>query len=160
MSQDKQSRFLAVADTYKDVIAKVCSVYSAPGASFADLYQEVMANLWTGLDSFRGQAKVSTWIYRIAINTCLTWHRRNNRHSHTSPLDGIEIAAPSDDRLSQLAELYRLIDMLGPVDKALITLWLDERPYDEIAEILGISRTNVAVRLHRVRQRLTQMANQ
>ena len=71
-STDRQEIFLQLADSYKDVIAKVCSVYASDTAPFADLYQEVMINLWTGLESYRGDAKVSTWIYRLAINTCIT----------------------------------------------------------------------------------------
>ena len=79
--RDKEQRFIELTDAYKDVVAKVCYFYASPSAGFDDLYQEVLINLWQGMDSFRGEAKISTWIYRTAINTCITWHRRNNRHS-------------------------------------------------------------------------------
>lgn len=158
---DRQQIFLELADSYKDVIAKVCSVYASESAPFSDLYQEVMINLWTGLESFRGDAKVSTWIYRLAINTCITWHRRNKRHSLGISIDpGFDIADTPDDSTGRIKELYRLISQLEPFDKALVTLWLDEKPYDEISSILGISKANVATRLHRVRAKLSDLANQ
>lgn len=159
--QSRQEKFLSLADTYKEVIAKVCSVYASDQAPFADLYQEVMINLWTGMDSFRGDAKVSTWIYRLAINTCITWQRRNKRHSFNVPIDyAFDIPDNSPDTAADIAELYQLISQLDPFDKALITLWLDEKSYDEISTILGISKTNVATRIYRVKVRLATLANQ
>ena len=161
---DKEKEFLAVTDKYKEVIAKVCYLYSSAWASSDDLYQEVLINLWQGLESFRGEAKMSTWIYRTAINTCITWHRRNARYTPqgTDRLDDMlfEPVEPGDSgtTMEEYRELYRLISQLGPVDKALITLWLDERPYDEIAHITGLSQANVAVRLHRAKEKLTKMA--
>ena len=107
---------------------------------------------------------MSTWIYRTAINTCITWHRRNARYTPqgTDRLDDMlfEPVEPGDSgtTMEEYRELYRLISQLGPVDKALITLWLDERPYDEIAHITGLSQANVAVRLHRAKEKLTKMA--
>ena len=161
LSTDRRNTFLDLADRYKDVIAKVCSVYASETAPFADLYQEVMINLWTGLESFRGDAKVSTWIYRLAINTCITWHRRNKRHSFGIPIESaFDVADTDDDTSGRIKELYRLISRLEPFDKALVTLWLDEKPYDEISSILGISKDNVATRLHRVRAKLSELANQ
>ena len=107
---------------------------------------------------------MSTWIYRTAINTCITWHRRNGRHggSTTIKLEDIVFdpadTASSAAMLEEYRELYRLISLLSPLDKALITLWLDEKPYDEIARIMGISASNVAVRIHRIKDKLSRMA--
>ncbi len=161
---DKETRFLAVTDEYKEVIAKVCLLYSSPNATFEDLYQEVLANLWIGLDSFRGEAKISTWIYRAALNTCITFHRTSGRHNPArtqsidslivEPADGYEAAAMKEE----LALLNRLVSRLGMVDKALITLWLDEKSYDEISRIMGISESNVAVRIHRIKEKLSKFA--
>lgn len=161
---DKEARFLAVTDEYKEVIAKVCLLYSSPTATFEDLYQEVLANLWIGLDSFRGEAKISTWIYRAALNTCITFHRTSGRHNPArtqsidslivEPADGHEAAAMKEE----LALLNRLVSRLGMVDKALITLWLDEKSYDEISRIMGISESNVAVRIHRIKEKLSKFA--
>lgn len=118
-----------------------------------------MINIWTGLDAFRGEAKMSTWLYRLAINTCITWHRRNRRDRLFVPVDTIrDIPDTSDDTRGNLNELYALIGRLEPFDKALITLWLDEKSYDEISAILGITKANVATRLHRVKARLSSLA--
>lgn len=160
--KERQERFLSVAGQYKEVVAKVCSMYCSGSAPFADLYQEVMVNLWTGLESYRGDSKMSTWIYRLAINTCITWHRRNRRHVEGMiPLEACpEPGDEPSEHAERLAELSRLIGRLEAFDKALLTLWLDEKSYDEIAAILGISRANVATRLHRVRAKLSNLANQ
>ncbi len=159
---DKTARFLSLADEYKDVVAKVCSVYSSASAPFADLYQEVLANLWVGLDSYRGEAKASTWIYRIAINTCITWHRRNRRFSdNVVPLEGIQAPAVEDSATAaECRELYRLIGLLEPVEKAIVTLWLDEKSYEEIASVMGITKANVATRMHRIRAKLARLAQE
>lgn len=157
----RSQQFLHVADQFGSLIAKVCSMYASASAPFSDLYQEVMLNLWTGLETWRGDAKMSTWIYRLALNTCITWHRRNSRH-HTGavPIDLCPEPADTPSDSADYEELARLIALLGPFDKALLTLWLDEKSYDEIASILGISRANVATRLHRVRTKLSKLANQ
>ncbi len=156
----RRERFLELADRHKVVIAKVCSVYASPSAPFADLYQEVMLNLWSGMDSYAGAAKVSTWIYRLAINTCITWHRRNRRHVDGAVgLDSCPEIAAEQGSVEEIRELYRLISLLEPFDKALLMLWLDEKPYGEIADITGISRANVATRLHRIREKLTKLAH-
>lgn len=156
----RQARFLDLADRYKEVIAKVCSVYASATAPFADLYQEVMVNLWTGLDSYQGDAKVSTWIYRLALNTCITWHRRNSRHTvGVVPLDLCsEVADDNTSYVDRWQELQGLIECLEPIEKALLTLWLDEKSYEEIAAITGISKANVATRLHRIRTKLSKLA--
>lgn len=158
MTPQRQERFLRITAEYQEVIARVCSVYSSESTPFADLYQEVLINLWLGLESWRGEARMSTWIYRLAINTCITWHRRNRRHKSTLSLEtAFEIPDPADDSASDIAELYRLIGRLDAFDKALITLWLDEKSYDEISQILGITKTNVATRLGRIRNKLSSM---
>lgn len=158
----KQEEFVRIADTYKDVVAKVCSVYTTPDTPFADLYQEVMINLWLGMDKYRGESKISTWIYRLAINTCINWYRRNKRHFEGAVdlQSGFDIPDTGSDTTEQIKELYALIAQLNPIEKALITLWLDEKSYDEIAAILGISRANVATRLHRVKEHLSKLAEQ
>ena len=159
---DKEQRFLDIADTYKEVVAKVCYLYATPDSPFDDLYQEVMINLWQGLDSFRGESKVSTWIYRMALNTCITMHRANRKHQGTVSLDDIPFEAAdtsSGVRMDDYQQLKVLIDHLNPIDKAIITLWLDEKPYGEIAAIMGFSATNVGIRLHRIKEKLQKLAS-
>ncbi|MDE6276583.1 MAG: sigma-70 family RNA polymerase sigma factor [Muribaculaceae bacterium] len=148
---------------YGGVVAKVCYLFAGPGASFEDLYQETLINLWVGLDSFRGDSAASTWIYRMALNTCITWHRRNDRHTGMTDVAeavGIRDAGgdPSEraEQLEELRMLHSLISDLNPIDKAIITLWLEERPYEEIATITGLSKANVAVKVHRIKAQLVE----
>lgn len=157
MDTNRQRQFLEIADEYKNVICKVCSVYSSDSAPFEDLYQEVMISLWTGLETYRGDSKMSTWIYRVAINTCISWTRRNRKHSFHLPIEcGLEIHEVEADRSAEIGMLYALIAKLTPFDKALISLWLDDKSYDDISAILGISKSNVATKLHRIRMQLSK----
>lgn len=157
-----ERQFLNIVAEYHDLLAKVCFMYSDAQSPFDDLYQEVLANLWQGLPMFRGDAKVSTWLYRTAINTCLSWHRRNRRHSGGLRLEDLvgEPAAGPDNAafLEELRELHALISRLEPLEKAIITMWLDEKPYEEMSEVTGLSKNTLAVRLHRIKTKLSKMA--
>ncbi len=150
------ARFLDIINENNGLIYKVCYMYAVDQEHLKDLYQEVTANIWQGLASYRGDSKMSTWIYRIAINTCVSDLRRNERRpAATSDLDAVgEIIDESHEHASRLRAMYEMIAMLGKLDKALIMLWLDEYSYDEIAAMTGLQRNNVASRLHRIKQRL------
>lgn len=158
----KEDRFLAIVDEHRNMMTKVCYMYATDENHFKDLYQEVLANLWQGLESFRGESKLSTWIYRTAINTCVSYFRRHDRlSSMTTSIDGIpDIGYEDSDRGSDLKKMYRLISTLGHLDKALIMMWLDEYSYDEIAEMTGLTRSNVAVRLRRIKLKLVEQASE
>lgn len=108
-----------------------------------------------------GNSKQSTWIYRIALNTCISFLRQANARPQTVALT-TELAwqaAAEDGKTGELQELYRLINGLGELERALILLWLEERSYQEMAEILGISKANVAVKLTRIKEKLKRMSN-
>ena len=164
-SNVKEQQFIELTDRYKDVIGRVCCTYTSENASFEDLYQEVLINIWQGMESFRGDSKISTWIYRTAINNFITWYRKNKKHSSSSVsrLDDMTndpVDTSCDTSLAeQIQHLRNLISQLGAVDRAIITMWLDECPYEEIAAVTGLSQTNVGVRLHRIKQRLAQMTD-
>ena len=159
-NNDKDKRFLEVLDRHKSVIAKVCCIYSSPSVDFDDLYQETVINLWNGFDKFRGDAKISTWIYRAAINTCITWNRRNKKHANNISLEPDMPVTTDDDsgKLADYKQLQYLISKLNPIEKSIITLWLDEKSYEEIASITGISHANVAVKLHRIKEKMSKMS--
>lgn len=158
--ETRQQRFLALTDEHKGIIVKVCSSYALESHSFADLYQEVMANIWQGMESFRGEARMSTWIYRVALNTCIALHRSHRRHNVSAVgLDvAAELAAPEGADTARVHQLYEIIGRLEPVDRALILLWLDDRSYDEISDVMGFTKSNVATRLHRAKRQLASMA--
>ena len=150
------SAFLHDVEANTGLIYKVCYMYAEDSEHLKDLYQEVVANLWQGYAKFKGEAKISTWIYRVSINTCVSYIRRESgrRSSHVAIDDAATgIIYESHERDMCLKMMYEMISTLGRIDKAVIMLWLDEYSYDEIALMTGISRNNVASRIHRIKQR-------
>jgi len=160
LKTEKERLFEDMLNEHKSVIAKVCYVYASPEADFDDLYQETVTNLWLGFEKFRGEAKISTWIYRCAINTCITWIRHNKKYANNVSIDNnLYILADDLAKQSDYCNLLTMIQQLQPLEKAIITLWLDEKCYDEIANITGLSKSNVAVKLHRIKEKLSKMAD-
>ena len=157
-NQDLEKDFMDMVRHNERIIYKVVSFYADIDQSVSDLYQEVVLNLWKAYPSFRGESKVSTWIYRISLNTCITFFRRSKRSiSYTDLVIDISDIPDEDDNIK---ELYRLINKLGKIDKALVLLYLDEKPYREIAEITGLTVTNVATKLNRIKDKLKKMSNE
>lgn len=155
---EKEALFTDLLERYDNVVRRICFMYSGPSAQFDDLYQESMLNIWRGLDSFRGDSSIITWIYRATVNSCLSWLRYNKRHtSHTSLDDALTMVAGEDSSSrEQLLMVYDLISALDPLQKAIIMMWLDGHSYDEIAGVTGLTRENVAVRLHRIKNKLKE----
>ena len=150
-----EQRFLSLVDNYKQVIYKVCFMYVSDDETINDLYQEVVLNLWRGFAKFRNESKPSTWVYRISMNTCISRLRHNTKQPETVSLTmSMADLFPEESEREQLQELYRLISRLGELERALILLWLDDKSYEEIAEILSISISNVGVRINRVKAKL------
>ena len=157
---EKRNIFEQCVSKYSTLINKICYMYAIDMDNFNDLRQEVLINVWQGIEGFENRAKLSTWIYRVSLNTCITYSNKERKHSsHDELSDNIYSLDDSQDHLRQLKEMYQLIDRLNRLDKALILLWLDEVPYEEIGSIMGISRNNVASRLRRAKEKLTNMAN-
>jgi RNA polymerase sigma-70 factor (ECF subfamily) len=160
---DKQlleQAFISLVEEHKQIIYKVCYVYASGAENLNDLYQEVVINLWKAYPRFRGESKVSTWVYRIGLNTCISFFRKSKSKPSMVPITiDLQAFADEEDKTAQLNELYRTINSLSQLERALILLWLEEKSYQEIAEITGISRNNVAVKLNRIREKLKQMLN-
>ena len=159
---DLERRFKEIIEQSNPVIKRVCYMYATSHDHFNDLYQESLINIWQGLKNFRGDSKVSTWIYRTCINTCISYFRKYGKNdSNNDSIDSlfVDIADENSEHLDNLKEMYRLISKLRKLDKAIIMLWLEERPYDEIAEITGLARNNVASRLQRIKENLVNSAN-
>lgn len=158
---EKEQQFIAIIESNRQVIYKVCYMYASDDDHFKDLYQEVLINLWRGIDRFRRESQLSTWIYRTSINTCVTYYRRNHKYDEMLSLEGVSVVDNDDGtRLQQIKEMYRLISRLDRMEKAIILLWLDEKPYDEISEITGLSRNNVASRLRRIKIKLQHFSEE
>lgn len=154
-----EKEFMTVIREYDRVIYKVCYMYTSPNAPLSDLYQDVVLNLWRAYTKFRNECKISTWIYRIALNTCISFIRKEKNVpeliSLTYQVDWVsERRDPQNDMIRQL---YRMINQLGQLDKSIILLYLEEKSYEEIAEITGLTITNVATKLNRIKEKLRKM---
>ncbi len=149
--------FTSFVKEHSRIINKVCWAYATPKVPYEDLRQEILTNLWLGLEQFRGTSKVSTWVYRVAVNSALMAIRNYKPRVETLPFEisVADISSEADDhKAEQLAALHELINLLMPIEKAIILLWLDEYSYDDIAKIIGIERNNVATKLHRIKSKL------
>ena len=155
-TQTKEEQFCDVVHAHRNIIYKVCYIY-APKGMIEDYYQEVLINLWQSFDQFEGRSKRSTWIYRVALYTCISFIRRKEPASISLSFD---LSTEEDSTLrEQLEELHSVINRLGHLDRALILLWLEGYPYDEIAEITGLTQSNVAVKLMRAKNKIKEMFN-
>lgn len=157
---DIEKEFIATVKQYERVIYKVCTFYISDEHPLTDLYQEVICNMWVGFTRFRNESAISTWIYRIALNTCISGLRKSKNRPQSISIQGLEETLPNPENINeQIKELYKLIYQLKELDRALILLYLEEKSYKEIAEITGISVANVATRLKRTREKLREMSN-
>jgi RNA polymerase sigma-70 factor, ECF subfamily len=144
------------------IIIKICRAYTNSQEDFEDYYQEVCLQIWRSKDNFREQCKWSTWVYRISLNVCLTLLKKKKRNGQTYftsdvlPDDVMVIENKSfeDESLNQL---YVAIRHLSEVDRALILLYLEEKSYHEIADILGTNANNIGVRVTRIKERLKKI---
>ena len=157
---DKEKRFLCLVEEYKRVIYKICYMYATGNDNFQDLYQEILINLWKGFEGYEGKGKLSSWIYRVGLNTCITFYRQQGKHEDHAPLDILSGQEADNREITKcLNEMYCLIARLDKFERALILLWLDEKSYDEISEIVGMPRNTVASRLKRIKEKLTKQSN-
>lgn len=159
MNERSEKEFLSVIKEYERVIYKVCYMYTTANASLNDLYQEVVLNIWKSFEKFRGDSKISTWIYRIALNTCISFSRKERNMPEIVMLTHEEFGMmdEQDETQAMLKELYVLINQLGQVDKSIILLYLEDKSYEETAEIMGLTVTNVATKLSRIKEKLRKM---
>lgn len=153
-----KTEFSELIEKHQAIIHKITMVYANGQSNREDLFQEICLQLWRSYPRFRNESKFSTWMYRVALNTAISDIRKKKTDIHFEQLhdnDRLE-TAPSDEK-EQVKLLYLAISKLNRIDKALILLWLEEKSYDEIASILGISKTNVSVKLVRIKQKLEEM---
>lgn len=157
----KEALFKEIFQANSKKIYHLCYGYTGDDESANDLVQETFIKVWQNLDKFRNQALISTWIYRIAVNTCLSYLRIEKRHpkdeltDHIIETKGEEVSEKNE----QVSSLYKCIAQLEEGERFIITMVLDELPYAEIAAISGISEGNLRVKIHRIKQKLTEIYN-
>lgn len=159
---DKEELFKEIFQNNSRKIYHLCYGYTGDDDSANDLMQETFMKVWQNLDKFRNQALISTWIYRIAVNTCLSYLRVQKRQAKDELTDNIIENQPEEvsEKNNQVSQLYQCIAQLDENERIIITMVLDEVPYSEIAEISGISEGNLRVKIHRIKLKLTELYNQ
>lgn len=158
--ESREAIFERWLKNHAGLVFKVARSFTSSDTDRDDLLQEILLQLWRSLPRFEGRARESTWIYRVALNAALAWRRTENKYRTAQiPLLAIEDLPEPDDPIAReradlVANLYAAIRRLPKVDAALVLLYLDDLRYHEISEVLGISETNVGVKLNRVRKTL------
>jgi RNA polymerase sigma-70 factor (ECF subfamily) len=159
-----QSTFINLVQEHRALLYKVCHLYCSSIHDRQDLFQEIVIQLWRSYPKFRGEAKFSTWLYRIALNTAISDLRRQKRRPR--PVDPGELPAELQDiqyekeKEEQLQLLYAAIDQLTEVEKAVVMLYLEDKPYDEMEEILGINQNNLRVKMNRIKEKLRKLTKE
>lgn len=157
---DLEKAFIGMIQQNERVIYKVCSFYISEDSTLGDLYQDVVSNLWVAYPKFRNESAVSTWIYRIALNTCISGIRKEMRKPQRVSFSQLsDVFEQPEDMSAEIKELYRLIHQLKIVERAIILLYLEEKSYQQIADIVGLTVSNVAVKLKRIKEKLVDMSN-
>lgn len=159
---NKEQVFKEIFQANSKKIYRLCFGYTNDEDSANDLHQETFLKVWQNLDKFRNQAMISTWIYRIAVNTCLTYLKSEKRQAKDELTPNIieNKMEEVSDKQEQVKALYHCIAQLEENERLLITMVMDEIPYPEIAEISGISEGNLRVKIHRIKHKLTELYDQ
>lgn len=156
-----EKEFENVVRQYKANLYMICYMYAKDKDEANDFFQETLIRLWQGFPQFRGESNINTWLSRICINTCISSLRKKKKHSQTIPLTiDMELLEENNESGKQLAQMYRLIGRLGVLDKALVLLWLDNMSYADIAQVMGLTVSNVSVKLTRIKEKLKEMAKE
>ena len=161
---DAQDSFIHLVNDHRNILYKICRMYGATEPDRQDLFQEIVIQLWRSYPSFRGEARFSTWLYRIALNTAISDLRKQRRR--ITPVDPNELSASppdipySTEKDEQLQQLYAAIDRLTEVEKALTMLYLEDKSFHEMEEILGIPQNNLRVKIHRIKEKLRKMTKE
>ena len=157
----KEALFKEIFQANSKKIYHLCYGYTGDDDTANDLMQETFMKVWQNLEKFRNQALISTWIYRIAVNTCLSYLRVEKRQAKDELTDKIIETKQEDysEKNEQINQLYKCISKLEENERIIITMVLDEVPYPEIAEISGISEGNLRVKIHRIKLKLTEIYN-
>lgn len=158
---NKEADFRKIFEANSRKIFHLCYGYTGDNDAANDLLQETFLKVWQNLDKFRNQAMISTWIYRIAVNTCLTYLRSEKRQAKDELTETLAETRAEEfsEKNEQVALLYKCISKLEESERIIITMVMDELPYPEIAEISGISEGNLRVKIHRIKQKLTELYN-
>ena len=163
MNKELEHSFVELLEKHQNIAHKVCRLYTNNQSAHNDLFQEITIQLWKAYPKFRGEAKFSTWMYRVGLNTAITLYRKSKRRIRTEEFDAIQFKisaeAYDDTEEEQLKLMYKAVKQLNDIDKALIFLYLEDKNYKEISETMGISEVNSRVRMNRIKTKLKTILN-
>jgi RNA polymerase sigma factor (sigma-70 family) len=156
--------FVTRVHEHRAMLHKVCNLYCFSAHDQQDLFQEIIVQLWKSWPQFRGEAKFSTWLYRIALNTAISGLRRQKKRFRSVDPAGLPSETPDipypEEKEQQLQQLYAAIGQLTEVEKALIMLYLEDKSYDEMEEILGMNQNNLRVKMNRIKEKLRKITRE
>lgn len=163
MEKELEHSFVELLEKHQNIVHKVCCLYTNNYDAHNDLFQEITIQLWKAYPKFRGDAKFSTWMYRVGLNTAITLFRKSKRRINTQDFDGVEFRMKAEDyddtEEQQLKTLYKAVHELNDIEKALVFLYLEDKDYREISETLGISEVNARVKMNRIKTKLKTILN-
>ncbi len=163
VNKELEHQFVTELESNQNIVHKVCTLYTNDQDSHKDLFQEITIQLWKAYPKFRGDAKFSTWMYRIALNTAITLYRKTKNRVLTQDYESVIFKIKADEydetEEQQLKLMYKAVKELGDVDKALVFLYLEDKNYTEIAETMGISEVNARVKMNRIKTKLRTILN-
>lgn len=159
MKTELQKEFIHQLNDNQRIVHKICKIYTDNSHDHEDLFQEIVIQLWKAYPDYRGDAKFSTWMYRIGLNTALALFRKQSKSVPTDPsetLENLNIINDTDheEKNAQIQAMYNAIHQLTDIEKALIMMFLDDKSYKEISEILGITEGNARVKMNRAKEKL------
>lgn len=156
----KEKEFAKLIKDNQGLIIKISRLYTNALEDEQDLFQEIVLQLWRSYDTFKGGSKISTWMYRVALNTAITLFRKKTKSPQTDELMDFhhkDYVEDDEEKQQQIALLYKVIKMLPKVERAIVMMYLDDLPYRDISENLGISEVNARVKMNRLKKRLKEL---
>jgi len=163
LDKELEHSFVELLEKHQNIVHKVCRLYTNNKDAHNDLFQEITIQLWKAYPKFRGDAKFSTWMYRVGLNTAITLYRKSKRSIKTQEFETVSFKIKSEDyddtEEQQLKLLYKAVHQLNDIEKALVFLYLEDKNYSEISETLGISEVNARVKMNRVKKKIKTILN-
>jgi RNA polymerase sigma factor (sigma-70 family) len=163
VNKELEHQFVTNLEKHQNIAHKICRIYTNDQDSHNDLFQEITIQLWKAYPKFRGEAKFSTWMYRVALNTAITLYRKKKKSLKTQDFDTVHFKIKSEEydpeAEQHLKLMYEAIKQLNDIDKALVFLYLEDKSYAEISYTLGITEVNARVKMNRVKSKLKKIIN-
>lgn len=157
-----EAEFKLLVNKHKGLIFKVCNLYVHNREDRKDLFQEILIQLWKSFHNFQNKSTITTWIYRVALNTAISYFRKESKRPRSHSLSEISVDIPDfqDDTTEQSIQMHEAILQLSEIERAIIFLYFEEKTYEEMAELLGIDTNHLGVKLNRIKQKISKIVKE